>query len=824
MTTFKYLLMKHRILSLLLLLISAIAWAQPTISLGPDQFICQGKYALVNASVTGGVAPYTYQWTAGAYPPDAADVSMNPAITTTYTLTVTDANLQTATANITINVWSKPVVTMVPADPNCNGGMDGSISTTISGGTPPYSYLWSMGQTVQSPANLTAGIYTGWITDSNGCSDTGTVVLNDAAQVSLTFNNIVNATCGANDGSVCATVAGGTAPYTYAWNTGQATSCASNLQAGTYNITATDANGCTVTANVSVGSATPLLTIDSSGSLPILCNGDITGGIDQTVTGGTPPYSFTWSNAATTEDLTAVVAGTYTLTATDAVGCQAVRTFTISEPPTLVVDSVLTDDVTCYGSTDGTACVYISGGTAPYTYVWNTNPQQNTQCAIQLAAGTHSITVTDNNGCSVLANSIIISPPLLTVTILNTGDGTLPDTLLADITGGVAPYDYVWSTGQSGNVPVIIVSSNAPYGLTVADANSCTATDGIMIGCPDTCVWPGDADYSGVADNNDLLAIGLAYGTTGTARADQSIDWYAHQSTNWADYLGDTTNYKHIDCNGDGTINSDDTLAIIQNYNLTHPRSGPDEVRGGIPAMRVRMVPDTLIDGQTMVAHLDLGDANSTATDVYGLAFTFNFDALVVDTNEVSITFSNSSWLCDNATDHIDIDKKDLSAGKIHTALTRIDHTTRSGGGEIGRVTMKITTGNINGKELDYYAMNCYVNNLRVINNNGNVLDVDAIGDDATVQYEPLGINEVSWQGEVLLYPNPAQQQLTVSSSKLPIGSLQVINLLGEVVMEQQNADTKNTMLNIGTLSNGIYILKLSSGSSTYHTRFMVAK
>lgn len=987
MVTFKYLLMKHRILSLIAMLVAVGAQAQFMVEAGPNLNICGAgdTAAFLNVTLANGTAPFTYKWSPSYMLSDTtiANPMAKPWNATTYTVTVIDANNNTAMDSVRVFTYADAMqVTTDITSVSCNGGSDGSITPQVTGGRPPYLYLWTFTNLPEinislssNQLNAKAGWYSIQVRDANNCAafvsdfnlaeptaialsytkidatcngsgdgsitinanggtppytyalnggpqqvsatfnnlpsgsyalnvfdanncqpDTSVIVQIGGASLSVSFNSIVlPTTCSSTDGSVCASVTGGSGPYVYAWSIGATSSCINSLQNGRYYINVTDILGCTGTGQVDVINTTSsMIVIDSVGGNNVSCNGYNDGSIQVTVTGNNPPFSYAWNTGNVTHVVTNLSAGTYTVTVTDALGCINVKSFNISAPMHLNVQPTITN-TKCNGSADGSIDIAVTGGTAPYTYLWST--AASTQNISNLTAGVYIVTVSDAATCSITAVYTIAQPsafnsiPVVTPATCGLFNGRIVMTS----TGGTAPYSYNWSSGQatpvvtggpgfpffvtvtdanycsvSMSVPISNVQSlnvsasveyadcsgpgkacaitsggsgpytytwqtgiNTPcmlnantgiYGLTVTDANGCSGNTTVTITNADTCVWPGDADYSGVADNNDLLIIGLAYGATGTTRADQSIDWYAHPSTNWATYLGDTTNYKHIDCNGDGVVDSDDTLAILQNYTLTHPRSGPDEVRGGIPSLRIRMVPDTLEDGETLIAHLELGDANSTATDIYGLAFTFNFDPLVVDSNEVYIAFDNNTWLCNNAADHIDISKKDAAAGKLHAALTRIDHNARSGGGNIGKVSMKITTGNINGLVLANYMMNCYISDLRVIDNHGNVLDVDAVGDTANIQYEVTGISEVAWLGAVNLYPNPAKEQLIVNSAQTPINSIQVQNLLGETVLMQRDMAATKATLNTAALAEGVYVLQLGSGNRVYHAKFVVVK
>lgn len=215
---------------------------------------------------------------------------------------------------------------------------------------------------------------------------------------------------------------------------------------------------------------------------------------------------------------------------------------------------------------------------------------------------------------------------------------------------------------------------------TVTDTNGCWAQDSVFILASNPCVWPRDADNNGIVDNNDLLPIGLAYGTIGFSRHPniRNILWYAHEASDWADTLSSGVNYKHIDCNGNDTVNANDTAAIIQNYGLTHAKTDDQPPwRATDPALYVALSPDTLRAGDTARVLLTLGDANIPASNVYGLAFTLRYDALVVDTAQTKIVFGNS-WF-GSASDKISIAKDFPLNGELHCSLTRIDHTMRSG-------------------------------------------------------------------------------------------------------------------------------------------------
>ncbi len=243
---------------------------------------------------------------------------------------------------------------------------------------------------------------------------------------------------------------------------------------------------------------------------------------------------------------------------------------------------------------------------------------------------------------------------------------------------------------------------------------------------PDS-VWPGDADQNGIADNNDLLPIGVAYGLGGPVRTNASIVWQAEACQDWGLQLLSGTNAKHVDCNGNGTINADDTLAIVQNFGLTHAKKEdmPIAWRAGIPGLNIVLSKDTVRAGDTLIASIQLGDASLPVSNIYGLAFTYNYDALVVDTTQTEVLYP-SSWLA-TTSERITIIKDFKTTGQIKTAVTRINHVNRSGNGEIAQIKFKITTDNISGKNLMYYNNVNFISAVTAIDSAGNPIDLNQV-------------------------------------------------------------------------------------------------
>ncbi|MEW6469697.1 MAG: PKD domain-containing protein [Bacteroidota bacterium] len=450
------------------------------ITLTPTNILCNGgSNGSINATITGGQAPYTYSWSNGATTQNISNLTAG-----SYTLTVTSAYGCTGTANVTIT--QPPLLTVNASSTNvsCFGGNNGTLSATASGGTPAYTYLWTPGNLAgANQSNLAAGTYTITVTDANGCTATATTTITQPTQITATQSQ-VNVLCnGQCTGTATVTASGGTPGYTYTWSTvpPQYTATATGLCAGTYTCTIRDANGCTATSTFTI-TQPPVLNVSLTGT-NVLCNGGNTGSATSSVTGGTPAYSYSWSNGQTTANATGLAAGTYTLTVTDANGCTRTATVTITQPTLLNATISASTNVSCNGGSNGSATVSASGGTPSYTYLWS-NSQTGTT-ATGLSAGTYTVTVTDANGCTATATVTITQPPLLNVSLSGTNvlcNGNTTGSATSGVTGGTPAYSYSWSNGQTTANATGLAAGT--YTLTVTDANGCTQTATVTITQP----------------------------------------------------------------------------------------------------------------------------------------------------------------------------------------------------------------------------------------------------------------------------------------------------------------------------------------------------
>jgi len=425
-----------------------------------------------------GVGPFTYSWS--TVPVQTTQTATNLSAGT-YTVTITDFNGCVSTATVTLTNPPAMTAPITSTNVTCFGGNNGSATVNPTGSTGPYTYSWNTVpvQTTQTATNLPAGTYTVTVTSALGCTKTSTVTITQPTQITVTTTT-VNATCSLLNGSATANPVGGVGPYTYSWNTVpvQTTQTASGLGAGVYTVTVTGVGGCTATATATVTS-TGSISATASGT-NVSCNGGTNGSATVTPTGG-GPYTYSWNTTPvqTTSVATGLPAGTYTVTVNSS-GCIATATVTITQPPLLTATNSQTN-VTCFGGNNGTATVTPSGGTGPYTYSWNTVPVQTTQTATNLPAGTYTCTITDFKGCTTTQTVTITQPTqiVVTTTAVNTTCGLPNGSATANPSGGVGPYTYLWSNGQTTQTAINLLAGT--YTVTVTGTGGCTATSTITL-------------------------------------------------------------------------------------------------------------------------------------------------------------------------------------------------------------------------------------------------------------------------------------------------------------------------------------------------------
>lgn len=436
---------------------------------------CSLANGSANVIVAGGVGPYTYSWS--STPVQTTSSATNLAANT-YVVTVTDANGCSQTLSVTINNLAGPTATLFSqTNVSCNGNNDGAATVTVAGGTMPYTFTWDNGQTLPTATNLTAGTYTLVATDVNGCVASTSVTITQPTALNLGVTGTDPTCFGLCNGTLNSTPTGGTAPYTYLWNPGGLTTQnATGLCAGTYTLQVTDAHGCIVFNTFTLNN--PAAVTASTTTTNVTCSGLCNGTSTANPLTGTGPYTFQWSdiNHQTTGTASGLCAGSYTVVVTDANGCTANATATVTTPAAMTVSIIDQANNTCYNACDGYATAQVAGGTAPYLYSWS--PILTVGASVNnLCAANYTVTVTDVNGCNANTTVNITQPPPLLATITSTDvtcynlcDGSAN----AVYTGGTGPYTFQW-TPTMQTTPNIASLCAGVYNLTVTDGNGCTA-------------------------------------------------------------------------------------------------------------------------------------------------------------------------------------------------------------------------------------------------------------------------------------------------------------------------------------------------------------
>ncbi len=427
--------------------------------------------ASVTAIVTGGTGPLTYSWSNGATGP--VNENLGPG---DYSVTVTDANGCTISGSTSVGNPVAININVNVTNPPCSGGGTGSASATVTGGTSPYSYLWSTGSTMSTITGLIPGTYGLTVTDFLGCTQTATATVVPQSDVNLSISANPSSGCGVADGTASVVISGGVAPFTILWSNGGTNTSISGLAPGNYSVTVNDANGCGATAQVTVGGPPAIDLMITGVNAGCAANGSANAMV--TPGSGTPPFSYLWNTGATTSIINNLAAGVYSVTVTDAAGCTKSSLVIVTGSSNLSVSTNGTN-LTCFGVPTGSATATVTGATGSVSYAWSNGG--TTQTITGLAAGTYFVTVTDGgSGCTAMTNVFISQPAPVIVTVTGVDAGCVDlGSATAVANGGTPPYTYNWSNGDTG--PFIVNLTAGAYMVTATDANGCTDSDFVTI-------------------------------------------------------------------------------------------------------------------------------------------------------------------------------------------------------------------------------------------------------------------------------------------------------------------------------------------------------
>ena len=445
-----------------------------------------GSNGSISLNVSGATAPYQYSIDGGIT--WQTSNTFNALAAGTYTIQIEDDNGCSYSTSETITQPTQINITTSFNEPSCFGFSDGAISLNVSGATAPYQYSIDGGITWQTSNTfnaLTAGTYTIQIEDDNGCSYSASETITQPTVLVVSQGNITNVSCfGGNDGSLSVNASGATAPYQYriagpsgVW---QNSNTFNGLIAGTYTIVIQDNNSCSQSIGITITEPT-ILVVNQGTVTNVSCFGGNDGSLSVNASGATAPYQYSidggtnWQNSNTFNTLTA---GTYTIDIKDNNNCSDNINITITEPNQVNISTSFTEP-SCHGGSNGSISLNVSGATAPYQYsidggiTWQTSNTFNA-----LAAGTYTIQIEDDNGCSYSTSETITQPTQINITTsfnepscFGFSDGAIS----LNVSGATAPYQYsidggiTWQTSNTFNA-----LTAGTYTIQIEDDNGCS--------------------------------------------------------------------------------------------------------------------------------------------------------------------------------------------------------------------------------------------------------------------------------------------------------------------------------------------------------------
>ena len=418
--------------------------ATPTIS----DALCNGQPdGKIELTVTGGTAPFNYAWSNGSNQKDLINVFAG-----SYGLTVTDASGCVFSETYVIQEPEAIDIAFDATSTSCFGDSDGSVIVTASGGTGPYSYVWSNGSTSKDLVNISGGTYNLTIVDSNNCSITRAVVVGDSRNLAVDIQKRDVLCRGESSGFISLDVTGGSGSYTYSWNTGDTSGQLNDLVAGVYEVLISDAGGCSTAASVVISEPAEVLSVQLADYEDLRCFGDQSALIRANPQGGVAPYTYLWSTGARTNQITDLGAGDYSVVVTDANGCAVQQSVVIAQPTAPITISTSGKlNLSCLSDDDGQINIDVTGGTGPYQILWSTG--SNDTSISGLSAGDYTVRVRDANDCLLERVFSVTEPDLLSLEDAIVNESQCYDdrngAIELNLKGGTGPFTYQWNTGAT---------------------------------------------------------------------------------------------------------------------------------------------------------------------------------------------------------------------------------------------------------------------------------------------------------------------------------------------------------------------------------------
>ncbi len=827
---------------------------------------CTNGTATVNIP-TGGMPPYTYLWNNGSTSPSLSGLMMG-----VYTVTVTDAQgcYSSDFANVTqiTSITDSSVVTPATCLNN-----NGSIISFGIGGVSPYSYQWSNGQTTQRIAGLPTGYYNGTVQDANGCiSYNYGYSISSSTPITVTYSS-TSSLCTAATGTATLNITGGTLPYTINWSTFpfQTTATATNLSPGDYAFTVTDSVGCLQSGTIHVPAVSVVTaSIATANTLCLLQNGSAS----MIMNSGTAPYTYIWSNGATSAAINGIPSGAYSCTVTDAVHCSVTKqTYVYQGSPLSLYFS--TTDASCIFISDGTATVNVLGGTPPLTYFWSNGSTSST--AAGLATGWYWLTVHDASGCATSENVFV-------------NYNHANNNCYCTVTGKVyddANANCTLDAGETGIQNIMMHLSGQGYTFTDAQGNysfivpsgSYTLSENVG----------GYYPLAGCQNNNIVVNVTAAAGCTDTINIANVIN-PIHDIGIYTTYyttppIPGNVYYQNVIVNNEGTVSEP---SILMGYR----HDGQLNYSSVSPGLFTQLSPALAPDWYSIASSFPTLAPHTTQS----FTLQYNVSANIPINTEVNFNDSAvyispmSNWLSDytpwnnvdaystNVVGAWDPNQKEVSPkgtgevgyiGRADSVLTYTIHFQNTGNynaqniylidslsSNLNIATLKPVYSNhsfttsvnetgvvkftFNNIYLPYNPPSSIGELIYTIHLKPNLADFTQIKNTANIYFDynapvctnttlntinhSLGIASLSnSNNDIMIYPNPSTGLFTVSSLKHKVQNIKVLNILGEEVL-QSTINNQQTIIDLSGYRKGLYFVQITDENKNMVNRKIVVE
>jgi hypothetical protein len=600
-----------------------------------------------------------------------------------------------------------------------------------------------------------------------------------------------------NNGSVCYGSSYTLSPSganTYSYSSGS--NIVSPITLTNYTVTGTDINGCIGTAVCTVSvNQLPNLTITPL-TPPISC---INPTSSYSITGAN---TYTWSgpgiiSSVNSPTITVNMPGFYYVTGSN-ISCSVTSGFSVNSNTAIpiVYMSTVTQTI-CIGSTQVITASATS--TAPLSYLWSNSASSQSISVSPTLTTVYSVTVTNSsNGCSDVKTSTIniVPNPIVTSSSNSVCLGSSVNLTVSGVN------TCTWSTGSNAFSINDIPLNSSTYTVNTSSGSGCSYSATIPVIVDVNCqdIWPGDANSDGVADNLDVLELGLHYTQTGAPRASVSNNWQSYFANNWTGTITNGSNLNHSDCNGDGTIDDNDTLAIFNNYGLTHTFKTAQTTTVN---PQLSIVPDQsmVVKGTFGSASIYFGDATTTINNINGVAFTVDFDNTLIEPNSIWVEYQNSFI---DAGQNLHFRKLDFVNNKLFTASTHTVSNNVSGYGKIATLHYQVKSSLSTDEVLNIGILQANQSSAT-----GSITPLSTGTGTLMAIGASVGVKESLISGGMLVSPNPTNGLLNISFNTIPQNTkIELYNSIGALVLTEQMSNKTNT-INMSDLSSGIYFMKV---------------